>query len=163
MPKLTKYGRFMYKLCKSTGLFLNKHKWLWYILMFTWGLPMTVLGLLVSCFMLITGHKPKAYHGIWYFETKWIKWWGGVELGCCFCKDQEKGERIQMHELGHLYQVILGPLFIFLVAIPSAARYWVRALSKKPAKTSYDSIWFERFATNFGHYIVEGKLIYSEE
>ena len=70
---LTKYGKFMYNLCFKTGVFLSKHKVLLYILMFTWGLPMSILGLIVSLFMLITGHKPIPYHGVWYFETKWIK------------------------------------------------------------------------------------------
>lgn len=157
---LTKYGKFMYNLCFKTGVFLSKHKVLLYILMFTWGLPMSILGLIVSLFMLITGHKPIPYHGVWYFETKWIKWWGGVELGCCFCKDQEKGERIQMHEFGHLHQVILGPFFIFLVAIPSAVRYWMITLFRKKYNPPYDQIWFERCATDLGHFIITGKKKY---
>ena len=164
IPPLTKYGRFMYNLCMKTGKFLYKHRWLHYLLIFTWGLfPMPIIGLLVSLFMLITGHKPNLYYGVWYFETKWIKWWGGLELGCCFCKDQEDGDRLQLHEFGHLFQVILGPLFIFLVWIPSAISYWHRRLTKRPITTWYSSIWFERCAENLGSLLIKGELRISEE
>ena len=59
------------------------------------------------------------------------------------------------HESGHgIQNAIMGPLFIFLVAIPSAARYWYRELkfNRKglTPPTAYDAIWFEGSATYLG-------------
>ena len=55
------------------------------------------------------------------------------------------------HEYGHTFQnAILGPFFIFIVAIPSAIRYWYREFSKK-TQPDYDAIWFEGSATEIGN------------
>lgn len=72
--KATKYGNFMYSLCDKGAKFLHKHHWLYYLLNCTWGIIMTVIGLIISLVMLICGQKPHKYHGTWYFETgySWI-------------------------------------------------------------------------------------------
>ena len=62
------------------------------------------------------------------------------------------------HEFGHSIQnCYLGLFMPFLVAIPSAIRYWYRELivrwgiKKYWELPDYDSIWFERTATSFGN------------
>jgi hypothetical protein len=53
---------------------------------------------------------------------------------------------------------VFGPLFIPLVAIPSATRYWYRRRLRKAygepilkKLPSYDSVWFEGQATRLGY------------
>jgi hypothetical protein len=59
------------------------------------------------------------------------------------------------HECGHgLQNIMFGPLFIFIIFIPSCIRYWYRELRYERKgimpPTSYDSIWFEGWATELG-------------
>lgn len=55
------------------------------------------------------------------------------------------------HECGHNYQnALLGPLFFFLVAIPSGIRYWYQRLTPNKKHADYDAIWFEDSATKIG-------------
>lgn len=140
------------------GIFLEKHKWLYYLLAHTWGIVMTLAGYLVALCLLICGIKPIGYHGIFHFRLK--KNWGGLNFGMCFLRDTTSTEHVTKHELGHTYQnCVLGPLFLFIVAIPSACRYWYQTIAEKHGKTFaydwYDSAWFEGSATEIGTYIVD--------
>lgn len=63
---------------------------------------------------------------------------------------------INAHEFGHSIQnTLLGPLYIFIVMIPSAIRYWIRTLKPKSVYTAYDDIWFEDSATQCGKYAIK--------
>ena len=74
-------------------------------------------------------------------------------MGTMFLRDYSSYFSTNNHELGHTFQnAILGPFFIFIVAIPSAIRYWYRRFSKK-TKPEYDAIWFEGSATSIGEYV----------
>ncbi|MCK9470330.1 MAG: hypothetical protein M0Q88_01065 [Bacilli bacterium] len=159
LKPLKGYGLFMYNLCEKTGLYLSKHKVLFWLLMFTWALPMTILGLLVTLVLLIGGKRPEKYHNTYRFIIG--NSWGGLTLGLMFLQSKKSSEHTAMHEYGHIHQVILGPLFPFLVAIPSATRYWYQKLSKK-ITPPYDEIWFERSATNLGNLIIKGKRKYTK-
>ena len=92
--------------------------------------------------------------------------WGGVELGAvALCGNYSKTskywfEHTRRHEFGHAVQhLIFGPLFIFVVAIPSACRYWYQRImqgkGKHFASDWYDSIWFEGGATRWGTKVVD--------
>lgn len=159
LKPLKGYGLFMYNLCEKTGLYLSRHKVLFWLLMFTWALPMTLVGLLVTLVLLICGKRPEKYHNVYRFTIG--KSWGGLELGLMFLQSKNSGEHVAMHEYGHLHQLILGPLFPVLVAIPSAVRYWHQTLSKK-ITPPYDEIWFERSATDLGNLIITGKRKYTK-
>jgi hypothetical protein len=121
-------------------------KTLFYILSFTWGLPLTLVGLIVALVLTMLGYKPKRHGYCFYFEVG--ENWGGLELGLCFLRDHKScGGQLDAHEFGHTFQnALFGPLFIFLVWIPSARWYWSK--SSKP----YDSMWFEDAATQCGLY-----------
>jgi hypothetical protein len=60
-----------------------------------------------------------------------------------------------------LQNLIWGPLFPFVIAIPSAIRYWYRELKyyRKGLypDTDYDSIWFEGQATKWGNKVYNRK------
>lgn len=128
-------------------------KFLFYFLNFTWGLPMNIIGGLVAATLLLANGHPTRHKNDVHFELG--KNWGGVSLGIFFLTQTGSSEHLRDHEYGHSIQnAIYGPFMIVLVAIPSFIRYWYRELffyrrGKEP-KTSYESIWFERQATNFG-------------
>ena len=84
--------------------------------------------------------------------------WGGVNLGCIslcggyttVCPDENWFQHTRRHEFGHsLQNLIFGPLFPFLVAIPSAIRYHYQNYRSKKGLSNkeYDAIWFEGMAT----------------
>lgn len=92
----------------------------------TWGIIMTLVGSVGALVMLVTGHKPKKHGYSIYFVTG--HGWGGVCLGPFFfvsddCDDIDS----KTHEAGHsLFQAMpMGPLFPFLVGIPSMLRYYL--------------------------------------
>ena len=116
---------------------------------------MNVVGGIVFLVLLITGHKVHRIQNAFYIMAG--KDWGGLTLGCFIIVDDEPTKHILTHEYGHTYQnIIFGPLFPFLVGIPSAIRYWYREyLVRKKGKRykdlpDYESIWFEGQATKLG-------------
>jgi hypothetical protein len=133
-------------------------KFLFYLLSFTWGLPMTLVGCVVSFVLLSLGYKPKKYGYCWYFEIG--NNWGGLELGVCFLTDTTPTVDTKNHEHGHAFQnCFFGPLMPFVVSIPSAIRYWYREFKYckkgKTPPTDYDSIWFEGDASRRGTKFIE--------
>lgn len=98
---------------------------LFYILSFTWGIIMTLIGCLVFLVLLIAGKKPQKFYDRIYIKVK--DNWGGCELGPWFiCGETDDSLHLKQHESGHGFQnIILGPLMPFVVSLPSAARYWL--------------------------------------
>jgi hypothetical protein len=124
------------------------NKTLYYTLNWTWGIIMNIIGAIAALVMLCTGHKPHRHAGSIYFEHG--KGWGGVDLGCFFICSEGSSESLKNHEYGHsLQNAIWGPLFPFVIAIPSAVRYWLINLKVIKVK-NYDDIWFEGQATEWG-------------
>lgn len=127
-------------------------KFKFYLLSFTWGLPLTLVGLLVAAVLLCAGKKPKRWGYCWYFEVG--EDWGGLELGVIFITNKNPGNHIRNHEHGHgIQNCYFGPLMPFIVSIPSAIRYWYRTIREMKGlknETRYDDIWFEGQATKLG-------------
>ena len=67
----------MTELFVKIGKFLIKHKWLYYLLLVTWGLPVTLLGALV--FLALCWKRHWIYNGsvVTIVEGNW----GGFSLG----------------------------------------------------------------------------------
>lgn len=128
-----------------------------YILSFTWGLPLTLAGLITSLALVCLRKKPKRWGGCWYFEIG--KGWGGLEIGIVFLASKTASDHTKNHEHGHAIQnCYYGPLMPFIVCIPSCTRYLYRRIRKKLGysnKTGYDDIWFEGQATRWGTEIVK--------
>lgn len=136
------------------------NKFLFYLLSFTWGIPMTLIGLIVSLVLIIMGYKPKKYGYCWHFAVG--NNWGGLELGIVFLTDKTSNVYIKDHEHGHALQnCYFGPLFPFVIAIPSAIRYWYREYLVRSGKKKwselpdYYSIWFEKDASIRGIKFIE--------
>lgn len=136
---------------KKNGKMLSKG--LYYLLSFTWGLPLTLVGGLVALFLLIKGRRPSRFGWCLYFEVANDNW-GGFNMGPIFLCERNPDWWTKKHEFGHSIQnCFWGPLMIFVITIPSAIRYWFRIIQEKFGKTNlppYDSIWFEGQATKLG-------------
>lgn len=112
------------------------NKPLYYILNCTWGCIMTFIGAVVALALLCVGKKPQKHAGCTYFNVG--KSWGGMELGCFFLTDSNDSKHTKNHEFGHSLQNCLwGPLFPFVVCIPSAIRYWLREFKTQKSKKIY--------------------------
>lgn len=126
-------------------------KIVFYLLSVIWGLPMTLIGVFTALLLMAFGYRPKRYGWCWHFAvgTKW----GGVSLGLIFITDDSSSASTRNHEHGHTFQNCLwGPLFPFVIAIPSVTRYWIRELQLRQGKMlkPYNSIWFESQASKWG-------------
>ena len=128
---------------------------IFYILSFTWGLPMTLFGGLVALGCLIAGIKPKRFHQFIYFEFG--EGWGGFEGGIFFFCNKDSSLQMKQHEAGHgIQNIMLGVFMPFVISIPSAIHYWYRKWLVKSGRKQYselvpyNSIWFERWATELG-------------
>lgn len=144
---------------------------LFYILSFTWGILMTLVGLFILLFTYLFMHDRiviRVIAGRIAITFK-DKIFGGLSLGIVYLVDKGDGVHTHVHELGHTLQnAALGPLFILLIAIPSAIRYHIWDVYSALYYTrhghfpGYDDIWFEHQATSLGerHYLdkVKNKL-----
>lgn len=130
---------------------MKMNKSLFYALSFTWGILMTVIGLIAAAGLTVVGFKAKKHGWCWYFEVG--KGWGGVNLGIIFITSANPSEHTKNHEHGHALQnCIWGVLFPFVIAIPSATRYQDRKRRTKLGETlePYDSVWYEGQASEWG-------------
>jgi len=121
---------------------------------FTWGIVMSIIGTLAALGLILTGHKPKRFHYLIYFEVG--SGWGGVNLGPFFIVQKGADLSMKQHEAGHGIQNTKYGLFQVVIALMSAARYWYRDYvwkhdpDKYRALPDYDAIWFEGQATELG-------------
>lgn len=156
---MSKLGLKLYQGTVKKSMFLYRHKVIKYILMYTWGLLYSLVGLLVSIVYLLTFHKPHKFKGVYYFISRSEGGWG-FEFGNCFLISKDAVDDLELmgHELGHTYQnCIWGPLMPFIITIPGTIRYWYRELKyyKKDLEpeTDYDDMWGEGSASAIGNMV----------
>lgn len=131
-----------------------KDKKKYYLLQFTWGLPMNVVGFICAAALSLY-KRPRMEKWHWVFELP-IDF--GLNLGLVVIVPKQPARRIINHEIGHAIQnIYFGPFTIAIVAIPSVIRYWVRRWQSKCGQElpDYDSIWFEEQATKTGYCFVK--------
>lgn len=136
---------------------------LFWLISFTWGLPLTLVGGICALYMLATGRKPHKYGYFIYFVTKMhgCGWEGGPFF--FVGEDCQFSEHLKAHEVGHgsIQNWIFGPLTLIVCTIPSAVRFWYREIIKKIKHIKeadlppYESIWFEKTATDWGYKFVD--------
>lgn len=143
----------MKKLINSLGTKLVVHPVIYYILNFTWGLLLTLVGFLLM-FILLPFGRVKRYGYTLYLELR-KDYGAGFSIGTVFFTSSHPGRSLKEHEFGHTVQnAILGPFTLLLVSVPSMLRYWYRQFlysHGKYPKREYDSVWFEGTATSIGH------------
>lgn len=125
----------------------------YYILSFTWGLPLNLIGLIVGAVLYLTGRRPEKNIYGWIFRVG--ENWGGFNAGVISIVSGRSGQHTKLHEFGHSIQTcIFGPFIFPFVVIPSVTRYWVRRYQQEIKGITdlpdYDYAWFEGQATMFG-------------
>ena len=96
-----------------------------WILSYTWGIIMTLIGTIAAIALIITKHKPKTLGPCIYFKIGYG--WGIVSLGPFLIMGKDCGSIEGKHEFGHCIQnSILGPFMIFLIIIPCILRSCIR-------------------------------------
>lgn len=135
----------------------NKDNIKFWLLSLTWGVFMTLLGALFYVLMYLTRNIEKQYivEGRVTIELK--KTFGAVSLGGFIYIWKNASDGIIYHEIGHTVQnYYWGPLFIFVVGLPSIIRasLWNVIKKIKPEANYYD-IWFESQANTFGKAVFE--------
>lgn len=128
-------------------------RFLFVLLQCTWGLPQTLAGLVV--YLLCRDCPRGRYHGA--FSTRWHRA-QSLSLGqFIFVTDALPSEhpairQLFAHEYGHCLQsLLLGPLYLPLIALPSALwcnLRWCENYRKKH-KVSYYSFFVERWANRW--------------
>lgn len=130
---------------------------IFYLIQFSWGILMNILGIIVSLFMLITLHKPHRLGPNFYFICKKSEGFGfSLGIFAIIGADCE-GDEIIMHECGHgIQNFFFGPFALFFFFIPSIIRYYYREIKYYnkglTPKTDYDAIYFEGSATKWGQH-----------
>lgn len=146
-----------------------------YILSYTWGLPLTLIGLAIAGVLRLFGYKPKKWGGSTYFIMG--KNWGAFSIGTTIVVSESCNDECSLnHEFGHSIQnCYFGFLCPFIVSIPSFVRATYRTaivrlgIKKHSELPDYYSIWFERQASvlgdiNIGYYVdADYYDVYSEE
>ena len=127
-------------------------RWQFYLLSFTWGLPMTLIGFITYVALSLNGYD--IYKNQYGYYCPVGKDWGGLSLGPFAIVNKHPSEYLLAHEFGHALQNCYWGPFMIIVSIMSATRYWYREFLLKRGKTlcNYDSIWFEGTATYLGNY-----------
>ena len=141
-------------------------KWMYYAIQWTWGIIMNLIGVLVLAVVMMANgiywlFKRRCCCSVYKYRNAIcivVPWnFGGFEMGMFFVRGKYN-DSVCAHEYGHGIQNLWwGPLFPFVIMIPSAARYWWRIFYRKfiypknrKALPAYDSIWFEGQATKLG-------------
>lgn len=126
-----------------------------YTLSFTWGLPLTLVGVVVGLFLRLMGVKPTRFGPCLCFGVRG-DW--GLNLGPVILCAKDADDDLKSHEFGHAIQnTRFGPLMLILV-LCSAARFHDRDRRARRGESlpPYDSWWFEGQATRLGaKYIVD--------
>lgn len=132
---------------------------IFYLLSFTWGIVMTLVGLFALLYIYLFMHKSVDIFmvaGRVCIRHK-TKIFGGISLGIVYYIDKRNSYRLHTHELGHTVQnVMFGLLFPVLIGIPSVIRANLRRkfpslrYDRHKRYIEYDSIWFEGQATELG-------------
>lgn len=134
---------------------------MFWLISLTWNGILTIIGLIATPFVLISGGTPHRNGCSYIIEIGGD--WGGINLGAVsFCGRYKMYSNdyyihTRCHEFGHAMQgLIFGPFQIFVVAIPSVIRCWIFQIreAKKLPKKEYDDIWFEYTASKWGHNVI---------
>ena len=116
--------------------------------LFLWCLPQNIVGLAVLAFTKLQGAKTNLYNGT--FVTRW-KYGSGVSLGCFIFIPESSNDKTLKHEYGHyLDGRCLGPLYLFVIGLPSIIWAAFFDAYRKKHNVSYYDFYTERRADRLG-------------
>lgn len=134
----------------------------YYLIQFSWGILQNILGFL----FFISQKKTK----ILFFNGAFVglhnKNWGGISLGIFIIMSGSRDEKwiknTMIHEYGHTIQsLILGPLYLFLIGIPSLI--WCNSTRyikyRKSKNVSYFDFYPEKSANLLGEKVSKLKIL----
>lgn len=145
-------------------------KYIYILIQLTWGFLQSLLGFIL--FIININQKHYFYHGA--IITKW-QTRSSISLGLFVFVTQEpyftdkfKNEftkeelanRLLVHEYGHTIQsLILGPLYLIIMGIPSTIWGFSPSLNKKrkEKQISYFSFFTEKWANHLGEKVTNEK------
>lgn len=127
---------------------MKNNKVIFWLLSLAWGLPMTLVGAAAALILYWKAYIPTRIGPCWVFTVG--EGWGGINLGPVIIVSKTAKVRTICHEIGHALQNCLwGPLFPFVVAIPSVIRYQLREIKDFKNKTKFTLIFdFALLATS---------------
>ena len=143
-------------------------KILFFFWQFTYGLLQNIIGLVMLAIYKSRGCESEWYHNalVTYIEKKNF---GGVSLGMfIFINKNTVGDKrhdTRIHEYGHTVQtMILGPAWLFIIALPSVIWCGLPALCKlrKKKNISYYWLYCEGWANLCGLYGTKEKFLTEE-
>ncbi len=119
---------------------MKHNKFIFWLLSLTWGLPMTLVGAVAALFLMLKSYVPTRWEPCWVFVIG--ERWGGISLGPVIIVSKTVKPQTINHEVGHALQNCLwGPLFPFVIAIPSAIRYQLRERKEFKDKIKFSIIF----------------------
>lgn len=147
-------NKLMVRNVVNLGIPIANNKVLYYILNLTWGLPLTIVGWLLTL-ILLPFCKVKRYKYTYYVVLPMDYF--GISIGTTFFVGRKSKESTLCHEFGHTVQnAIFGPFMLFVVSLPSVTRWWWRHFKIKKglgkSLMGYNHIWFEGSAQAIGDY-----------
>lgn len=139
---------------------------LYTLIQWTWGIVQNIGGAVLFLFYLIKepGSKVSYYHGAIVIKRK--PGLGSMGLGMFIFFGHEGDpdtEGIMVHEWGHTVQsVILGPLFIPVIGIPSLIWAFTPSLRKmrKEKGIKYTDLYCEHWASAMGEKLTGTKAVW---
>ena len=136
---------------------------LFYIIQWTWGLPVNIVGVIAYLFCTrILKYEKGKFGNAFIVYVPWNA--GGLSMGLfIFMKANHHSERwsynTRIHEYGHTWQcLLLGPLYYLVIAIPSVIWCNVFASYRKKNNISYYKLYCEGWANNWGQKATKMKM-----
>lgn len=131
----------------------NMKVFLYRLLQWTWGFPQTLCGFIK--YLKLKNYSHEEYNGA--IITRWPRN-GGISLGMYIFVEESnhRYNQVKHHEYGHTIQsLILGPLYLFVVGVPSYIwcnlKYFRNYRSKN--NVDYSELFCEKWADKLGAYI----------
>ena len=116
------------------------------ILLYIWQLPQHIVGLLILLF--IKGEAKHKFNGITYYFYDPFP--GGISLGNYMILGSQFSQTIK-HEYGHTLQsIMLGPLYLFVIGIPSIIWAGLYGSVIKETHNGYYKFYTEKWADKLG-------------
>lgn len=124
------------------------------ILLYIWQLPQNIVGLVLRLFM----GADKTVRGFRGDTTVYVstRMSGGISLGkyiilSAYHADFDRTQDTWNHEYGHTRQSrMLGPLYLFVIGIPSICWAGLYGPVIKPTRNGYYKFYPERWADKLG-------------
>ncbi len=131
---------------------------LYTIIQLTWGIIQNALGILIL--IILTIINPRRKHS-YYHGALVTHWKFSFSCGCGMFifyghENADDASEVLVHEYGHTLQsVVLGPLFMFVIAIPSMVWAFTPCFGRmrKEKNIPYVSFYPESWANAWGEKI----------